>query len=352
MTNKYAFPNQEAVRVAYDISDDRIENGRRTFDVCYDIEKVFNRETYANSKKYNNHVTRYLNYAKNNNLSVREITEPVDQDKARKLYEDWWNVKIEADKLNPNHFAEHSDRYKECLELTINKSIKDAHLIGLFDNENNLLAFQTLVFVDDWAFDLSNANSRTDYAYIAEVSLVNFLKFLKDEMGRRFYNFGETGGDQGLLTYKEKLPNFRIYYGKLNVDFRRTTKDDVKKVIDFMNKNSTDENPFPTVYMSDSIEKGNVVVGEINNKIISMVELRDIVDEFSSKKLMTNLIVDSEYRCQGIATKILEKLPTPFEFFCYKTNETGNKFYKDLKNVELIGEEKHQAGECWVYKYN
>lgn len=350
---KYAFPNQEAVRLAYDISDDRIENGRRTFDVCYDLNKVFDKSSYKNSKKYNNHITRYLNYAKNNELFVKDVETDEEKEAAKKLYKEWWNVKMEADRINPNHFKEHSERYEYCLNYAINENTAkkyNLHTIGLFDKDKNLLAFQTLAFVDDWAFDLSNANSRTNYSYIAEVSLVNFLKYLKEEKQRAFYNFGETGGDEGLLKYKEKLPNFRIYYGKLNIQFEKSSKKDIDTIKDFMATYSTEDNPFPTIYMDESITNGNVLKAVVNSKIVGIVECRNK----DNKNLMTNLIVDKEYRCQGIAKALLDQLPKPFYFFCYITNNTGIKFYENLKNVKKLGYYKFKdpsTAKAWEYEY-
>lgn len=330
----FCFPAQEEIRAAYEIEEGRIENGRYTFDVCYDLEKVFNKDTYKNSKKYNQHISRYLNYATNNELFVKDIETEEEKKAAYDLYQDWWNVKMEADRENPNHFEEHSERYKYCMDYTFEKKFPNLQAIGLFTKDGKLLAFQTLVLKDDWAYDMSNANSRTDYAYIAEVSLVNFLKYLKEQKSIKFYNFGETGGDLGLLRYKEKLPNFRIYYGKLNVTFKKSTKDDTEMLIDLMNRTSTPENPFPTEYMPATIEAGNVIYADVNGKLAGMVECRNK----NGKYLMTNLITEEFYRGQGIGAALLEQLPKPFEFFCYKTNEKALKFYENLKNVKRLPE--------------
>lgn len=348
----YAFPAQEAIRLAYAISEDRLQNGRRTFDVCYDIEKVFDRTSYKTSKKYNNHITRYLNYATNNELFVKDIETKEEQEAAYKLYQDWWDIKMKADKENPNHFEEHSERYKYCMDYTFEKKFPNMYAIGLFTKNKEMLAFQTLVFEKDWAFDLSNANSRTDYAYIAEVSLVNFLKYLKDQKGIKYYNFGETGGDLGLLKYKEKLPNFRIWYGKKDIVYKKSTLEDFVDICNLMNKVSEEGEKFATDYMKDTVEKGNVLCAIQDNKIIGIVECREI----ENKNLMTNLIVDPYYRGQGIAKALLDKLPKPFIFFCNKENKRACNFYDSLantiKNGDYIDRHGNVHTEKWSYTYN
>lgn len=348
----YSFPAQETVRLAYGISEDRLQNGRRTFDVCYDLEKVFDRDSYKNSKKYNRSISSNLNYVTRNELYIKDIETKEEQTLVYNLYQDWYNLKIEADKLNPNHFEEHSERYKYCIDGAFDNSLKGVKIIGLFTKDKELLAFQVLVFDNTWVYDLLGINSRSSHTHIAEVALVNFLKYLKDQKNIKYYNFGETGGDIGLLSYKEKLPNFRIWYGSKKIIYKKSTLNDLTEICNLMDKVSEEGEKFATDYMQDSIENGNVICAVQDNKIIGIVECRNI----ENKNLMTNLIVDPYYRGQGIAKLLLLQLPKPFDFFCNKDNTRACNFYDSLSNTTRNGDYVDRHGvthaEKWSYTYN
>lgn len=349
MTNiqQYAFPNVRDVQLAYGLSENPdLEKGRRTFDVCYDLEKVFDKNCYSNGKKFKKRVRQYLEYAEENKLFVKEIETEEDIYKTYNLYKEWNTNKLVADELNPNHYKEHSSRYKRCLDVAFEKLLNKGGVLGLFNQEGKLLSYQMYVARDDWAYGCTTASTKTDYTHIANVATVKFLEYFKNA-GAKFANWGECGGDKNLLAYKETYPSFRIYYGELKLQFRRSSANDTEDIINFMNTYSSSEVPFPTEYMPSSIEDGNVTLVLDSNKLVGIVECRYKDDKY----LMTNLIVDSEYRCQGVAKRLLEQLPKPFYFNCYKINEKANKFYRGLKNVKCIGESTNGIGDSWDYIY-
>lgn len=347
----YAFPNQKDVQIGYGLSSEvNLEEGRRTFDVCYELEKVFNKDCYKNGKKFKKHVRNYLDTFTENNLSIREIETEEDAKKVLALYDEWNKAKLEADALNPNHYTEHSQRYKDCLNCVFEKKLERGAIAGMFDKENNLLSYQmyTTDEAKEWIFGMTTATTKlSGIDHLANVATISFLNYFK-EKGYKYCNWGECGGDAKLLEYKEAFPNFRIYYGKLNVAFEKSTKADTDGIIEFMQKYSTAEIPFPTEYMPSSIEAGNVLKAIVNDELVGIVECRNK----DGKNLMTNLIVSEEYRCQGIAAKLLENLSVnEFEFDCYKHNEKANAFYTRLPQVKRIGESQNEVGESWKYSY-
>lgn len=348
MTKKErAFPNQKDIQIAYGLENVNLDEGRRTFDVCYELTKVFDINHYKNGKKFKKHVRQYLNFFEENKLTIRKVESKEDKAKVYALWEEWNAAKLEADKINPNHFTQHSARYKRCLDVAFDGSLENGGVLGIFDTENNLLSYQMYVSVDDWFYGLTTAcTKKTEYDHLANVATINYLKYLLDN-GWKYADWGECGGDVKLLEYKEAFPNFRIYYGKLEIDFAKSEEKDTDEIVSFMQQYSTEEVPFPTEYMPDTIREGNVLKALVDGKLVGIVECRNKEE----RNLMTNLIVSEEYRCQGVAQKLLEQLPRPFYFSCYKVNERANRFYRGLKNIDCIGESTNDVGVSWDYKY-
>ena len=337
----YCFPSQYVVGTLYNLSTNRVNTGRWTFDYCYDLETVFYKENYSNSKDFYKKVTRHQKYISENELTMREIKETEDIDKVWDLYRSWRKTKLELDAQNPNHFEEHKNLYEACIEESLNKQFAGSmYVIGLF-NKDTLLAFQAIYQNYDWVYALANVSDRQAYKEIAEVSFVAFMSYYRDVLKAKFFNFGESAGDPGLSVFKGKWSYFPIYYGKLpEVSFRRTTEqdiDEVKALMQAASKKGT-EIDFPTNYMDSSIKSGKVLVA-LNEKqeIVAMLECRS-VDE---KKLMTNLITRADSQNQGLGKKILAKLAEEegsFEFFCVKSNHKAIEFYENIPNVSTYGD--------------
>ena len=340
----HCFPAQEEITDLYKMPDDRVSTGRYTFDVCYDIKKVLDKSSYPTSKKYKQKVEYYQKYLVSRRLSIKEIDFGEGIDKAWVLQKEWEEAKLKLDQENPNHFKEHCSIYGDCF-CAVGGPIRH---FGLFTESGDLLAFQILLVKKNWAHDdlwaycLSSVNTRTsEYTDVAEVLLINLLTEL-DKEGVQYYNYGETGGDPGLTRYKEKIPSFRIYYGGL--DFKKSTEQDVDRIVQFMQEVSTPENNFPVEYMPGSIKAGNITYVELDGQVIGMVECR----ELETERLMTNLMVSPEYRGRGIAERLLDQLPSPFEFFCYKTNKIACKFYDNLEEVTRLPKETEKY---FYYRY-
>ncbi len=352
MTNiqEYAFPNQKDVQIGYGLSDKPMLNeGRRTFDVCYELEKVFNKDCYKNGKKFKKHVRNYVDAFVENGLSIREIETEEDAKKVLALYDEWNKAKLEADALNPNHFAEHSQRYRDCLDCVFERKLERGAIAGMFDVNNNLLSYQMYTTDEkkEWIFGMTTATTKlSKFDHLANIATISFLNYFYQN-GYKYANWGECGGDLKLLEYKEAFPNFRIYYGRLDIEYKTGTEKDIETIVDFMNAHSTPEIPFPTEYMPDSIKAGNVIMAFVNDRLAGIVECR----WHNEKWLMTNLIVAEEYRCQGVAARLLNQLPKPFYFNCYKINEKANKFYQNLSDVVKVGESTNDVGESWDYRY-
>lgn len=346
-----AFPMQLDIQIAYGLSTNPDLNiGRRTFDICYDLDKVFDVAYYKNGKSYKNHVRKYLDYFEKNNFCIKELQNISDAYQLWEVFNEWNERKIQADIENPNHYREHSEKYKGCLEKCVNGELKNSRIYGMFDSEDHLISYQLATLKNRaWVFGVTTACRKTEYAHIANVATVNFLHFFKQE-GYLYCNWGECGGDKNLIAYKEAYPSFRIYYGKPEFQIERSTEKDIEEIISLMKATSTVEVPFPTEYMPDSIEAGNVWKAVANSRVVGIVECRFV----DCRYFMTNLIVDPEYRAQGIATALLERLSkdigSDFEFECYKINAKANSFYCGLRNTVRVGETKNDIGESWRYR--
>lgn len=179
-----------------------VENSEERLETVYDTEKVFDRATYENSKKYQDKVKRWLNYFTNNDFRI-DVLEQENLEDVNKLYKEWYELK-ELDEPMIR-------RYQNCIDAAFNDDIKDTIAIGMFNSENKLVGFRTFYIREDgWAFDLSNTVTRTDYKYLSEVFQVNTLKWLKDNLNVKFYNLGLSDGS--LRLHKTLLPNFDIAY--------------------------------------------------------------------------------------------------------------------------------------------
>lgn len=332
---RYAFPMQKDIQIAYSLTKHpNLEEGRRTFDVCYELAKVFNVDFYRKAKNYKKHVRLYLETAEELGYHVREIQSEKDYEAVYSVYDAWNNSKLEADKANPNHYTEHSARYKYCLDCVRNHKLETGKIIGMFDKVENLLSYQMYTTDDNWVFGCTTASLKLENIRVSNIATVMFLKWFADN-GFEFANWGECGGDPKLLEYKEAFPNFRIYHGKLNLTFEKSTEADISEIVEFMKANSSDSIPFPTDYMPETIKAGNVTKAIVDGKLAGMVELRHRAE---GPNLMTNLITSPEFRGQGIAEKLLNQLDKPFIWNCYKHNETANRFYSNLENVRRTGE--------------
>ena len=179
-----------------------VDGSEERLETVYDTEKVFDRATYANSKKYQDKVKRWLNYFERNELSIREL-QISDKDSVDVLYKEWYELK-ELDEAMIR-------RYQNCIDAAFDSTINNIKIIGMFNKEGKLLGFRTYSFRDDgWAFDLSNTVTRKDYNYLSEVFQVNTLKYLKDVANVKYYNLGLSDGS--LRLHKTLLPCFDLAY--------------------------------------------------------------------------------------------------------------------------------------------
>lgn len=179
-----------------------VEGSEERLETVYDTEKVFNRETYENSKKYQDKVKRWLNYFEKNGFRV-DYLKAEDLESVNKLYKEWCELK-ELDEPMIR-------RYQNCLDAAFNDELENIRIIGMFNGENKLVGFRTFSLRDDgWAFDLSNTVTRNDYKYLSEIFQVNTLKWLKEIVGVKFYNLGLSDGS--LRLHKTLLPNFDVAY--------------------------------------------------------------------------------------------------------------------------------------------
>lgn len=199
---QFCFTKDAPVKCAKRDYLEPVENSEERLETVYDTEKVFDRATYENSKKYQDKVKRWLNYFTNNDFRI-DVLEQENLEEVNKLYKEWYELK-ELDEPMIR-------RYQNCIDAAFNDDIKDTIAIGMFNSENKLVGFRTVYTREDgWAFDLSNTVTRTDYKYLSEVFQVNTLKWLKDNLNVKFYNLGLSDGS--LRLHKTLLPNFDIAY--------------------------------------------------------------------------------------------------------------------------------------------
>lgn len=179
-----------------------VPGSEERLETVYDTEKVFNRESYENSKKYQDKVKRWLNYFEKHSFEIRDLTEENLEDVSR-LYKEWYELK-ELDEPMIR-------RYQNCIDLAYDKTCPTTYIIGMFDEEKKLVGFRVVSQRDDgWAFDLSNSVTRSGYKYLSEIFQVNTLKYLKDVKGVKYYNLGLSDGS--LRLHKTLLPNFDLPY--------------------------------------------------------------------------------------------------------------------------------------------
>lgn len=179
-----------------------VENSEERLETVYDIEKVFDRATYENSKKYQDKIKRWLNYFEKHKFSIQKLTKS-NEEEIRELYREWILLK--------NLDLAMIKRYQNCIDAALDKAENDIYIIGMFNEEKKLVGFRTFYLREDhWAFDLSNTVTRTEYKYMSEIFQVNTLKYLKDIFKVNFYNLGLSDGS--LRVHKTLLPNFDIAY--------------------------------------------------------------------------------------------------------------------------------------------
>lgn len=181
---------------------ERVENSEERLETVYDIEKVFDRASYENSKKYQDKIKRWLNYFEKHNFSIKKLNVE-NKEEINNLYKEWIDLKQLDDSM--------IRRYQNCINAALDENIKDIFIIGMFNENNKLVGFRTFyIREDNWAFDLSNTVTRNEYKYLSEIFQVNTLKYLNEKFKVKFYNLGLSDGS--LRMHKTLLPNFDIAY--------------------------------------------------------------------------------------------------------------------------------------------
>lgn len=186
-------------------------------EVTYNLDEVFNRQSYASGKKYRDKVTRGLNYFKRNNITVREMRiEEIP--KALSLYNQWCDYKLKVEKVFAIMFP--VARYRRTLTSAYKGEITHSmRNLGVFTQEGKLLGFRSIYSHNDEAYDgayITNRNADiTDFSEFFEIAT---LKYMKENFGVKFFNCGLSTGK--LKDFKKHLPNKEITYYR----YKRLTK--------------------------------------------------------------------------------------------------------------------------------
>ena len=178
----------------------------KRIEVCYDLNKIFERSSYAKSKSYYKSVARPFNICSRYNFTIRRLNQN-DLKSAKNLLYKWIEIKLSDPKVFRMMFPE--KRYERCLDCSIslpywcnnkNGSIENC---GLFDNENNLLGFRIVYVLGSNCYDLAYITNR-EYGLesFSEVFEAATLKYIKDTFNVTFFNCGLSQGD--LKSFKQK----------------------------------------------------------------------------------------------------------------------------------------------------
>lgn len=202
--------NKEVIEENYSFNFlNKINGSNKRCEICYKLDNVFNKLSYENRRKYDKRIQQSLNYFKNN-LKIAELNQEDERLKALKLYQEWCDIKLNDGKTFKIMFP--NARYRNCINYAFDKIIDNLKIIGVLDNENNLLGFRVVYLENNWAYDLAYCTERnkkicTDFS---ERFNVNILKYLKDNYQVEYFNCGLASGS--LKSFKKHLPNFEIYY--------------------------------------------------------------------------------------------------------------------------------------------
>lgn len=179
-------------------------------EVCYNLEDVFNKEKYSNSKKFYKLVKRGLNIHTREGNVVRFL-DVSDTNQASRLHDSWVKYKLENYNLFKILFP--TERYKKCLKASLEKEMAGKILsIGCFTSQGKMLGYRTIYKRGTAAYDLAYITDRniteSDFSEHFEIVTLNFLK---DNCGIQTFNCGLSEGK--LKDFKKHLPNKeKIYY--------------------------------------------------------------------------------------------------------------------------------------------
>lgn len=177
-------------------------------EIVYDLDKVFDRASYENAKKYNKRIVQPINYFERENIEIRELNKS-DKDIALQLYDLWCNQKLSDEKLFKIMFP--VARYRNCLDYAIQGKLPELKAIGCF-MQDKLLGFRIVSISGEYCYDLAYITDReqTLCANFSERFNVSILKWLRDNYSVRYFNCGLAEGS--LKKFKQHLPNYEVIY--------------------------------------------------------------------------------------------------------------------------------------------
>lgn len=200
---------KDKVRAGYSVNSLVKFNGAtKRCEIVYDLEEVFNRDSYENAKKYNKRIVQPINYFERENIEIR-LLEDSEKETALQLYDMWCNQKLSDEKLFKIMFP--VARYRNCLDYAIQNKLPELKAIGCF-MQSKLLGFRVVSTSGEYCYDLAYITDReqTLCANFSERFNVAILKWLKDNYGIRYFNCGLAEGS--LKKFKQHLPNKELIY--------------------------------------------------------------------------------------------------------------------------------------------
>lgn len=349
--------HQEEVRKKVIIYSDQIINFDKKLlvqsknqELCYDLNLMFDRASWKNSKKYYNHITYPFNQLNKPEFTIRDLTKD-DFEQAEVLYNEWVKQKLE----NPNTFrltfSSGVGRYLHSLKVALFSKIKEEFFVkGLFYN-GQLCSVRVIVLTATTSYDIC---FYSDFKLLPSQSTNYFntycMKELKDR-GIQIHNCG-VELDKNLKMFKSHFPHFLKPDYKYNLVKRNQIKIAHESPVSIFNEvqNLTDYDYFLVHLLEESEDYLNNYVTAKENKreIILDNSIFELGEAFDSAKF-AEWVKDLEptwYIVPDVLEGYLETIKSYREFTAK---------YKDLPGKKigvLQGKTYEELKQCYVHLHH
>lgn len=181
----------------------------KSIEILYDFDELFNRELYANRKKYQNRIKSPLTLAEKMGILV-SVASPSDLQEIRDLHTQWVEKKLSDPRVHQITFSK--KRYINCVEMCIEDPNYECLLFKNSDG-SELYGCRVLAKHKDILFDLAFFNKFWQVSQLSESLNVISMHYLQGK-GFKYLNTGLASGT--LKDYKKQYPHHEVYVYRKN----------------------------------------------------------------------------------------------------------------------------------------
>jgi len=192
----------------------RIIKGDKYQEICYDLEKIDDRESYKDKKSHYNSVKAPMKFMEKNSYSV-SFAEQSDYNEIFELYEQWVQQKLDR---GVHRITFPIARYRRCISMCQKNELSNLRMVIAKDINSKIVAFRLILVDDEYAYDIVFCSDLE----ISQLSNAFNYASIKAIPGIRYFNCGVSTGK--LKQYKKQYPNYEVEVHICNGENLATSK--------------------------------------------------------------------------------------------------------------------------------